>query len=171
VGCSGIDSSIVVGKGGRNIGHLAISLTLTAGLIGTTMCRGGACGRGMSFSNCPECGHGNGDGARFCEQCTAGFCSQRGIAVDDGVGPVADGSLKVASVVFSDLVGSTVRGAGEALTMGSTPGLSPVEQFKTPTEAQAEVDFAAEQFKRQPANTASKIVTFDVPGIHGARAG
>lgn len=62
-----------------------------------------------------------------------------------------------------------VRAASESLTMGSTQGLSLVEQFGTPKEAQTEVNYEAGQFKIQPANSGSKIVTFPVPGIPGAR--
>jgi class 3 adenylate cyclase len=71
---------------------------------------------------CAGCGHANGGEARFCEECgtplaprcrscgaevspTARFCSNCGSPVAGE--PSATGALKVVSVVFSDLVGST----------------------------------------------------------------
>ncbi len=71
---------------------------------------------------CAGCGHANGEKARFCESCgsplsprctscgeelsdRARFCSSCGTPVADGAGATA--ALKVISVVFSDLVGST----------------------------------------------------------------
>jgi class 3 adenylate cyclase/ketosteroid isomerase-like protein/predicted ester cyclase len=79
----------------------------------------------MSSSVCAGCGHANVDGARFCAQCGNGltprcaacgaelqseahFCSNCGAAVAAAPALVGeDGALKVVSVVFSDLVGST----------------------------------------------------------------
>jgi class 3 adenylate cyclase/ketosteroid isomerase-like protein len=76
----------------------------------------------MPSLTCPGCGQENRVGARFCENCgsslaprcascgaevssTARFCSSCGAPT--GIEPVAVGALKVVSVVFSDLVGST----------------------------------------------------------------
>lgn len=78
----------------------------------------------MSALPCAGCAHANDFGARFCAQCGASlasrcsscgaelpggarFCSSCGAAVAADPVAVADGALKVVSVVFSDLVGST----------------------------------------------------------------
>jgi hypothetical protein len=61
-----------------------------------------------------------------------------------------------------------VRGAREDLTGGSSgniAGLSLVEQFRTPKEAQSEVTFEVDQFK---SSNAASAKTFAVPGIPGA---
>jgi class 3 adenylate cyclase len=79
---------------------------------------------GMPSSLCASCGHANREGVRFCENCgellalrcgscgaelppSARFCGSCGAAVGGEVSSGADGSLKVVSVVFGDLVGST----------------------------------------------------------------
>src|SRR5207249_1421054 len=73
---------------------------------------------------CAGCAHANELGARFCAQCGASlaprcpscdaelpaaarFCSSCGGAVGSDPAGGADGALKVVSVVFADLVGST----------------------------------------------------------------
>ncbi len=78
----------------------------------------------MTSLQCAGCAHANELGARFCAQCgtslaprcsscgaelpaAARFCSSCGAAVAADPVAVADGALKVVSVVFSDLVGST----------------------------------------------------------------
>ncbi len=78
----------------------------------------------MSSLQCAGCAHANELGARFCAQCGASlasrcfscgaelpvaarFCSSCGAAVAADPVAVADGALKVVSVVFADLVGST----------------------------------------------------------------
>src|SRR5712692_10170257 len=75
----------------------------------------------MSSVVCAGCGHANGVGARFCARCgsslasrcsscgaeleaSAQFCTSCGAAV---VAAPAAGVLKVVSVLFSDLAGST----------------------------------------------------------------
>ncbi len=78
----------------------------------------------MTSLRCAGCAHANELGARFCAQCGASlaprcsscgaelpvaarFCSGCGAAVAADPVAVADGTLKVISVVFADLVGST----------------------------------------------------------------
>jgi len=78
----------------------------------------------MTTTICGECGHGYEPGARFCEHCggaitrrcescgsevspTTRFCRSCGAAMTDGSAREAQASLKVVSVVFSDLAGST----------------------------------------------------------------
>lgn len=65
-----------------------------------------------------------------------------------------------------------VRGASESMTGGSTGttgGLSAVEQFRSPKDAQAEVDYEADSFKSFPGNAGSQFKTWAIPGIPGAR--
>jgi class 3 adenylate cyclase/ketosteroid isomerase-like protein/tetratricopeptide (TPR) repeat protein len=78
----------------------------------------------MSSDICAGCGYANVVGALFCAQCgrslaarcgscgaelqlSANFCSKCGAAVARDPAAGAEGALKVVSVVFSDLVGST----------------------------------------------------------------
>jgi hypothetical protein len=65
-----------------------------------------------------------------------------------------------------------VQGAREDLTGGSTStagGLSEVEQFRSPKEAQAEVDYIADSFTKLGGNTGAQFKAFVVPGIPRAR--
>ena len=76
----------------------------------------------MSSLICADCGHANGTSARFCEECggslaprcpscgasvspTARFCAGCGAPLADAA--PTTGALKVVSVLFSDVVGST----------------------------------------------------------------
>jgi hypothetical protein len=66
-----------------------------------------------------------------------------------------------------------VRGASENLTggaTGTTGGLSEVEQFRSPKEAQAEVDYEANSFTKLGGNSGAQFKTFAVPGIPRARS-
>ncbi|MBV8218808.1 MAG: hypothetical protein JO325_10115 [Solirubrobacterales bacterium] len=60
-----------------------------------------------------------------------------------------------------------VQGLSEDLMDGSTPGLSVVEQFRTPLQARAENAYGAAQFPKENAGQ-GKYTTFAVPGIPGA---
>ncbi len=85
--------------------------------------------------NCRNCGYENREGVRFCEGCGSSlgpscpscgaelpegvrFCGQCGAPVEADPVWAADGALKVVSVVFADLVGSTAL--QEALDTEST---------------------------------------------------
>ncbi len=79
---------------------------------------------GQSSYTCVGCGHANRETARFCENCGAGlaqscgacgselrpgarFCDACGAQMPAGAGPSSEAALKVVSVVFCDLAGST----------------------------------------------------------------
>jgi hypothetical protein len=60
-----------------------------------------------------------------------------------------------------------VQGLREDLMDGSTPGISIVEQFRTPLQARAENAYGAAQFPKESSGQ-GKYTTFAVPGIPGA---
>lgn len=60
-----------------------------------------------------------------------------------------------------------VRGLREDIMDGSTPGLSLVEQFRTPLQARTENAYQAAQYPKQNAGQ-GQYTTYAVPGIPGA---
>jgi class 3 adenylate cyclase len=78
----------------------------------------------MTTFNCTACDYANREGVRFCEGCgtslaprcpscgaelpvTARFCGECGSPIEGDPVTAAPGALKVVTVVFSDLIGST----------------------------------------------------------------